>query len=135
MMRSKLHKDAAADRLWRRCRKDADLRWLLEGVLNSRAPALGRTLLLSPVEFFGQVQAKIGKKMTLLFHLSGFPYLSGSLKELSRSLQEMAAGQRPDGESSASAQRTIEEWKQANGREALDLLAAAILETVRMNPA
>src|SRR5258708_2366594 len=29
MTRSKLHKDA--DRLWRRCRKDADLRWLLEG--------------------------------------------------------------------------------------------------------
>ena len=135
MTRSKLHKDADAGRLWRGCRKDADLRWLLEGVLNSRTPALGRMLLLSPVEFFGQAQAKVGKKLSLLFHLTGFPYLSASFKELSRSLQQMTAGRRPLGESSRSAQRTMEEWKQANGREALDLLAAAILETVRMNPA
>jgi len=133
MTRSKLHKDADAERLWKRCRQDADLRWLLEGVLNFRTPALGRMLLLSPVEFFGQIQAKLGKKLSLLFHLTGFPYLSGSLKELSRSLQQMAA-ERPHVASSGNAQRTIEEWKQANGREALDLLAAAILETVRKNP-
>ena len=134
MMGSKLHKDADADRLWRRCRKDADLRWLLEGVLSSRTPALGRMLLLSPLEFFGQVQAKVGKKLSLLFHLTGFPYLSGGLKELSGSLRQMAAGRRPHVAGSGNAQRTIEEWKQANGREALDLLAAAILETVRKNP-
>jgi hypothetical protein len=91
-------------------------------------------LLLSPVEFFGQIQAKVGKKLSLLFHLTGFPYLSGSLKELSRSLQQMAAGQRRHLVSSGNPQRTIEEWKQANGREALDLLAAAILETVRKKP-
>jgi hypothetical protein len=92
-------------------------------------------LLLSPVEFFGQVQVKVGKKLSLMFHLTGFPYLSGSLKELSGSLQQMAAGQRPRVAGPGNAQRTIEEWKQANGREALDLLAAAILETVRKNPA
>jgi hypothetical protein len=93
-------------------------------------------LLLSPVEFFGQMQAKVGKKLSLLFHLTGFPYLSGTLKELSASLQEMAVGQRSHVANSGNAQlTTIEEWKQANGREALDLLAAAILETVRKNPA
>jgi len=135
MTRSKLHKDADAERLWRGCRNDADLRWILEGVLNSRTPALGRMLLLSPVEFFGQVQAKVGKKLSLLFHLTGFPYLSGTLKDLFKSLQRMAAGQRSHLATSGNAQRTIEEWKQANGREALDLLAAAILETVRKNPA
>src|SRR5579863_5841052 len=44
------------------------------------------------------------------------------------------AAERPHVASSGNVQRTIEEWKQANGREALDLLAAAILETVRKNP-
>jgi len=86
MTRSKLRKDADADRLWRRCRKDAELRWLLEGVLSSRTPALGRMLLLSPVEFFGQMQARVGKKLSLLFQLTGLPYLSGNIKQLSQSL-------------------------------------------------
>jgi hypothetical protein len=56
MARQKLHNDPAADRIWRRCRYDANLRWLLEGVLSSQKPELGRALLLSPVEFFGEIQ-------------------------------------------------------------------------------
>src|SRR5260370_462134 len=83
MTSGKLRNDKDADRIWRRCRNDADLRWLLDGVLTSRMPELGRMLLLSPVEFFGEVQTRLGPKLSLKFHLAGLPYLSGNLKDLS----------------------------------------------------
>ena len=124
-----------ADRLWRRCRYDADLRWLLEGVLTSRKPELGRTLLLSPVEFFGETQARVGPKLSLLFHLTGFPYLSGKIKELSGSLSRMMSERGVESQQSSDAKKAIADWAAANGRQAQDMFVAATLETVRRNGA
>jgi hypothetical protein len=90
-------------------------------------------LLLSPVEFFGQVQAPIGKKLSLLFHLTGFPYISGSLKRLSESLKLMAAGGGLHPATSSDAKRALDDWTEANGKQARDLVTAAVLETVRKN--
>jgi hypothetical protein len=90
-------------------------------------------LLLSPVEFFGQVQAPVGKKLSLLFHLTGFPYLSGSLKTLSESLKQMAAGRGPHPATSSGPKRAMKEWTEANGKQARDLVTAAVLETIRKN--
>ena len=133
MPKGKLHKDLDADRLWRRCRNDRGMRWLLEGVLSSRRPELGRVLLLSPVEFFGQFQARLGPKLSLLFNLTGFSYLSGNLKEISKSLQRMIAGHAVQSQQSSDAKKAITDWAAANGRQAQDLAVAAILETARRN--
>ena len=129
------HNDPDADRLWRRCRNNPDLRWLVEGVLTSRKPELGRVLLLSPVEFLGEAQARIGNKLSLLFHLTGFPYLSESLKDLAESLRRMMSRQVDEPEQSRDAKKAMADWAAANGRHAQDLIAAAILDTVRRNPA
>jgi len=133
MAHGKLHNDPDADRLWRRCRNDANLRWLLEGVLTSRKPELGRVLLLSPVEFLGEDQARLGPKLSLLFHLTGFPYLSGKIKDLSESLRRMMSGRGVEAQQSSDAKRAIAEWAAANSRQAQDLIVAAVLETVRRN--
>jgi hypothetical protein len=133
MARGMMHNDLDADRLWKRCRHDANLRWLLEGVLSSRKPELGRALLLSPVEFFGEVQARLGPKLSLLFHLTGFPYLSGEFKELSESLRRMMSAQGAEAQQSSDANTAIADWTAANARQAQDLIVAALLETVRRN--
>jgi hypothetical protein len=133
MTHGKLHNDPDADRLWRRCRNDANLRWLLEGILTSRKPEVGRILLVSPIEFFGEVQARIGPKLSLRFHLAGFPYLSGKFQDLSESLKRMMSGRGAEAQRSSDAKRAIAEWTAANGRQAQDLIVAAILETVRQN--
>lgn len=130
-----MHNDPEADRIWRRCRYDANLRWLLEGVLSSRKPELGRTLLLSPVEFFGEIQARVGPKLSLLFHLTGFPYLSGKIKELSGSLSRMMSERGVESQQSNDAKKAMADWAAANGRQAQDLIVAATLETVRRNGA
>jgi hypothetical protein len=131
MPEPKLHNDPAADRLWRQCRHDVDLRWLLEGVLSARNPELGRILLLSPVEVFGEIQVPMGRKLSLLFRLTGFPYLSGTIKDLSRSLKKMS------GRGAASRQgdpkQAMADWARDNGPEAHNRIAAAVLETVRRN--
>jgi hypothetical protein len=127
------HNDPDADRLWRRCRNEANLRWLLEGVLTSRKPELGRMLLLSPIEFFGEVQARLGSKLSLRFHLAGFPYLSGKFQDLCGSLKRMMSGRGAEMQRSSDATSAIAEWTAANGREAQDLIVAAVLETVRRN--
>ena len=132
-MLEKLHNDPHAECLWRRCRRDGDLRWLLEGVLAARRPELGRSLLLSPADIFGEAQARVGN-LPLIFRLTGFPYLSGTARELSRSLKQAMTG-RHSGSRAALAKHAIDEWAAANGRQALDLIAAALLETVRINPA
>src|ERR1022692_3574225 len=128
-----IHHDPDADRLWKRCRHDADLRWLLEGVLSSRSPEMGQILLLSPVEVFGEIQAPMGRKLSLLFRLTGLPYLSGSVKELSQSLKRMMSGRRCESRQTADARRAIADWAAANGRQAQDRIVAAVLETVRRN--
>jgi hypothetical protein len=133
MAHGKLHNDPDADHLWRRCRNDATLRWLLEGVLSPRKPEIGRVLLLSPVEFFGEIQARLGPKLSLLFHLTGFPYLSGEFKGLSESLRRMMSARGTEVEQSSDAKRAIADWTAANARQAQDLVVAAILETVRRN--
>jgi hypothetical protein len=129
----RLHNDLDADRLWRRCRNDATLRWLLEGVLSSRNPEIGRVLLLSPVELFGEIQARLGPKFALLFHLTGFPYLSGEFKELSESLRRMMSARGKEAQQSSDAKGAIADWTAANARQARDIVVAAILETVRRN--
>jgi len=53
------HNDPEAIRLWRRAGRSRDLRWLLDGLLKNRN--LGRILLLSPPEFFGEVQVPAGR--------------------------------------------------------------------------
>ena len=133
MASSKLHNDPDAARLWRRCRNDHSLRWLLEGVMSSRRPELGRILLLSPIEFFGQFQARLGPKLSLLFNLTGFPYLSGNLKETSKSLQRMMAGRAGESTQSGNAKKAMADWVAANGRQVQDLAVAAVLETARRN--
>jgi hypothetical protein len=133
MAHGNLHNDPEADRIWRRCRRDADLRWLLEGVLSSRKPDLGRALLLSPVELFGEVQAPLGPKLLLLFRLAGFPYLSGKFNDLSESLRQMMSAWGAEAHQSSEAKRAITEWTAENARQAQDLVVAAVLETVRRN--
>jgi hypothetical protein len=128
-----IHHDPDADRLWKRCRHDADLRWLLEGVLNSRSPEMGRILLLSPVEVFGEIQAPMGRKLSLLFRLTGLPYLSGSVMELSQSLKRTMSRRRGESRQTGDARRAIADWAAANGRQAQDRIVAAVLETVRRN--
>jgi hypothetical protein len=89
--------------------------------------------LLSPVEFFGEVQARLGPKLSLLFHLTGFPYLSGEFKDLSESLRRMISARGAEAQQSSDAKRAIADWTAANARQAQDLIVAAILETVRRN--
>lgn len=101
--------------------------------MSSRKPELGRALLLSPVEFFGEFQARLGPKLSLLFHLTGFPYLSGDLKGISKSLKRMMAGRAVESEQSSDAGKALADWVAANGRQVQDLVVAAILETVRRN--
>ena len=101
--------------------------------MSSRRPELGRVLLLSPVEFFGQFQARLGPKLSLLFHLTGFPYLSGTLQEISKSLQHMMARRAVESEQSGDAKKAMADWAAANGRQVQDLAVAAILETARRN--
>jgi hypothetical protein len=90
-------------------------------------------LLLSPIEFFGEVQARLGPKLTLRFHLAGFPYLSGKFQDLCGSLKRMISGRGAEVQRSSDAKSAIGEWTAANGREAQDLIVAAVLETVRRN--
>jgi hypothetical protein len=133
MRERKLHNDPDADRLWKQCRHDADLRWVLEGILTGRSPELGRILLLSPVEVFGEAHARMGRKLSLLFRLTGFPYLSGTMKNLSQSLTRMMSGGRGESRQSGTARKAIADWAAANGRQAQDRIVAAVLETVRRN--
>jgi hypothetical protein len=135
MTLSKLHNDKDADRLWKRCRNDANLRWLLEGVLTPRQSELGRTLLLSPVEVFGEVQAPVGRKLSLLFRLTGLPYLSGEIDDLSKSLRRMMLERSTEAHQARNAKKAIAEWAEANGQQAQNLVVAAVLETVRRNDA
>jgi hypothetical protein len=129
-----LHNDPDAARLWRRCRDDHSLRWLLEGVMSSRRPELGRILLLSPIEFFGQFQARLGPKLSLLFNLTGFPYLSGNLKEISKSLQRMMAGRAVESKQSGNAKKAMADWAAVLGKPFRDeALLAAI--RVALDPA
>jgi len=128
-----LHADADADRLWWRCRNDASLRWLLEGVLASRKPELGRILLLSPSEVLGDAQARIGRKLSLLFRLKGFPYLSGRIKDLSQTVRLMMSRRGAEPERINETKRSIAEWAAANGRQARDHITAGVVETIRRN--
>jgi hypothetical protein len=66
------------------------------------------------------------------FQLTGLPYLSGNIKHLSQSLQQMAVGEDSHPLRSR-AQGAIAEWDEANGKQARDLVTAAVLETVRKN--
>lgn len=134
MTEAELHRDPAADHLWRQCRHNQDLRSLFEGILASGKPELGRILLLSPSEVFGEVQARVGRKLSLLFRLTGFPYLSGNLREVSKSLKRMATRRGGQPGQFKSAKKAIKEWAEANGRQAQNLAVAAALETVRRNP-
>jgi hypothetical protein len=134
MARRRLHNDADTDRLLRRCSKDAGLRWLLESLLNPRAPEFGRTLLLSPVELFGEAQVLLAPKLSLLFHLTGLPYLSGKVKDLSESVRQMISATGADAQQSVDAKCAIADWAAANGRQAQDLVVTSVLETVRRNP-
>lgn len=131
MAQSRLRNDPAADFVWRHSRTDRHLRWLLEGVLDPRTPALGRILLLSQAEFFGEMRAPVGPKISLLFNLTGLPYLSGSIRELSRSLEEMEQNDRLS--KTSDGQSAIEDWNKANSKEAKDRICAAVLEMVRRN--
>lgn len=132
MAKVKLHNDPNAERLWKQCRNDADLKWLLEGVLSSRRPELGRILLISPVEFFGEVQSRLGKKLRLRFRLAGFPYLLGKFGSLSKSWDRMISrGAKP--QKLDTIENAIAEWAAGNAQQARNLVAAAIIETVRDN--
>lgn len=128
------HADKDADRLWGRCRRDANLRWLLEGVLTSRRPELGRILLLSPSEVLGDAHARVGKRLSLRFRLTGFPYLSDRSSILSRTARLMMSA-RSAQEHKRKTKQSIADWAAANGRQARDLIAAGILETIRQNDA
>jgi hypothetical protein len=130
----KLHHDPQAGRLWGQCPNDADLRWLLEGVLSSRRPELGRIPLLSPVEIFGGAHSRLGRKLSLQFQLTGFPYRSGPIKSLSQSLQRLMAAQRGEPRQSQDAKRALAGWAAANGRQARTLWQRGSWKTVRRNP-
>src|SRR5580692_10470065 len=108
MTKSKSHGASEAERLWKQCRNDADLRWMLEGVLSSRIPALGRILLLSQLEFFGQIKVQAGRKLSLLFELAGLPFLSTGVNQLAQSLRRMSSAK--DSPLRSDAQSAIEEW-------------------------
>lgn len=125
------HIDPNAERLWRRCKGNPRLRWLLDGILNARTPELGRILLLSPVELFGETQVRLGTKLSLRFRLSGFPYLSAPLRSLTHSLTKLDIG--IDITTQRSREKAIKEWTTANARQARDLVVAGVLETVRRN--
>ena len=102
-------------------------------VLAARNPELGRMLLLSPVEVFGEAHARMGRKLSLLFRLTGLPYLSGTMKTLSQSFTRMMSGRRRESRQSDAAKKAIADWAATNGRQAPDRIVAALLETVRRN--
>jgi hypothetical protein len=131
MAKAKVHSDPAAKRIWERCRSDRNLRWLLEGVLENAKPALGRVLLLSPIELFGETQARVGR-LPIRFRLSGLPYISGSLNHIFTPLSRYRRGRQST--QSWDTEKAISEWEAANSRQAQYLAVAAILETARRNP-
>ena len=128
----KLRHDDSAEQLWSRCRRDKKLRWLLQGVLSSRNSSLGRILLLSPTELFGETQARVGQKLSVRFRLVGLPYISGNLNRLLKTLKRNGPA-RSSADPSREAHVALLEWQQSNARHAQHLTIAAILETVRRN--
>jgi hypothetical protein len=133
MNQGNLHSDAAAEQLWKRCPRDRDLRWLLESVLCSRIPSIGRTLLLSPIELFGEAQKRVGRKLWIKFRLMGLPYITGNFNRMYKSLNRRRCARAFAPDQSQEAHVAISEWQAANSRRAQDLTVAAILETVRRN--
>jgi hypothetical protein len=90
-------------------------------------------LLLSPVEIFGEAQARIGPNLSLQFRLTGLPYISRKLKSISRSMRQIGRQRSAQSEQSRQAEKAITEWRAANSRQAQYRTIAAALETVRRN--
>jgi len=74
----------------------ANLRWLLEGVLDLPASPrdLSRILLLSPIEFFGEVQARLGPEALAAVSNWLDSILSGEIPTLIESLNGWCPGGR-----------------------------------------
>jgi hypothetical protein len=91
-------------------------------------------LLVSPIELFGEVQKRVGRKLWMKFRLIGLPYITGNFNRMYKSLNRRRRARVFAPDQSQEARVAISEWQTANSRRAQDLTVAAILETVRRNP-
>jgi hypothetical protein len=134
MSESAVHQDRAAENLWQLCLKDRVARSLLEAVFDPKQRLLGRVLLLSPSDIFGEAAVRPkGTGLVILFRFTGFPYMSRGIKGLSLGFDCVTHYRQERPSQAAGAKSTLKEWMETNRREIQDLFVASVIETVRRN--